>query len=261
MTEVLVAVGALLLITGSVVAASLLIESGGRVRVPVEPQPLPSTERLPGAEPHAKPRAEALPSPEPDEAVELVVEGEPARDQLVAAVFAAYAAARLPEANRVAAWVTSAGWPPGRTGSAYRPGVNLRGRPAAVQQLLECDVEGRCWVTVNDAIDVDRGVRTRPPTCELLQGVCALRRTLLGDGPLAGAALGSAHRALSTLAPVWEATTVSGALDELHHAVQDAAAARSRIAVTVAGPVAPVDQLHRRPSQPAEVDEPVGATA
>jgi len=256
MSELLLAVGALLLITGGVVAASLLIESGGRVRVPVGPpsRPLTVPAELTDVAESAEPESS-------DEPVELVIEGAVARDQLVAAVFAAYAAARLPEANRVAAWVTSAGWPPGRTGSAYRPGVNLRGRPAAVRQLLECDVDDRCWTTLNDTVDVDRGLRTRPATCEVLRGVCALRRVIISGEQLSGADLEAADGALATLAPVWHGTTVSTALDELRHAVRDGVEGSDRVVVSVASAVAPVDQLQPRAVSHTAADEPVGATA
>lgn len=255
MTSVLVAVGALLLITGLVVAVTLLLESGGRVRVPVEPELPPTPTRCHDADPPAAPERTG-PGP-----VEIVIEGQVARDQLVAAVLAAYAAARLPEANRVAAWVTSAGWPPGHTGSAYRPGVNLRGRPAAVRQLLECDVEDRCWVALNDRVDVDRGLRTRPAICEVLQGVCALRAAVISGAPLDGADLEAADAALTSLRPSWRGTTVSGALEELRHAVRDGAESSDRVVVSVAEPVAPVDRLQSRGEVHQGTDEPVRATA
>lgn len=252
----MVAVGALLLITVLVVAGSLLLESGGRLRVPVESDPIPDPLPADGSDQPVTAVRNDRSGP-----VELVIEGEVARDQLVAAVLAAYASARLPEANRVAAWVTSAGWPPGRTGSAYRPGVNLRGRPAAVGQLLECDDENRCWVVLNDTVDVDRGLRTRPATCEVLQGVCVLRRAVIGGVPLGGTDLEAADEALAALRPSWNGTTVSGALDELRDAVRDAVEGATRVVVTVAEPVAPFDQLHRRRPPNVGVDEPVGATA
>jgi hypothetical protein len=180
-------------------------------------------------------------------------------------VFASYAAARLPEANRVAAWVTSAAWPPGRTGSAYRPGCNLRGRPAAVEQLLTCDVDDRCWVTLNTAIDVDRGLRTRPADCEVLRGVCELRRAVLCDAALERAALESVDRALSTLAEVWVGTTVAQALDELRRAVCDAVESAGSVVVTIverSGPIQPHPPRETpRPGDAAGAEEPVGVSA
>lgn len=264
MTDVIFAVGALLLITGAVVAASLLIESGGRVRVPVGEGPAGDAGQPDAAE-QAEPveplNGSSFEQVDVSEPVHLVVEGEGAREQLVAALLATYAAARLPEANRVAAWVTSAGWPPGRKGSAYRPGVNLRGRPAAVQQLLECDVEQRCWVTLNDNVDVDRGLRIRPASCDVLRGVCTLRRVLVEGEPLADADLELAGAALETLGPVWQGTTVAVALDELADAVRDAAQQSSQVVVSQVVPMASVDELPPRTSTGADRDERVAATA
>lgn len=242
MTELFVAVGVLLLLTGLVVAASLLVENGGRVRAPATTAGPRSVD---------EPRREASP-------VELLLDDDGARTQLLAAVLASYAAARRPEANRVAAWVTSSGWPPGRTGSAYRPGVNLRGRPAAVAQLLACDVERRCWFTVNPSVDIDRGLRARPPECEVLAGVCALRDRMLDGAPLGGDQLGRAADALRQLEPSWQGTVVADALDELVAALSEAEAAGTSVVVRIS-PVAPVGQL--RPDRTVARDEPVSVTA
>jgi hypothetical protein len=96
--------------------------------------------------------------------------GEPGSDRELAGVlFAAYVAGRGAERSRVTGWVTAKGTPGSQP--SIEPAMNLRGRPARVRDLLACTDEGRNWVTLNQSVDIARGVRHRPPVDPVLVGL------------------------------------------------------------------------------------------
>ena len=139
-----------------------------------------------------------------------VVEGRVRADQLVATLFASYAASRGPEASRASAWVTSIGWPPQVAGAEFRPGADLRGRPVAVARVLRCDSEDRSWLTLNTSVDIGRGLRTRPPYCPVLAGVAELwsgSRAAMSELPVDS--LGPMIDAITELEPQWRGTPMA----------------------------------------------------
>lgn len=96
--------------------------------------------------------------------------GEPGADRRLAGVlFAGYVAGGFPERSRVTGWVTPIAAPPGRP-ALYR-GADLRGRSTRVSELLACGDLGRNWVDLQPAVDIGRGIRSRPPADEVLRGI------------------------------------------------------------------------------------------
>lgn len=223
---------ALVLLMVFCVVATLVVENWSRpvVRLsspPDEPSVTPAR-----SEP-VEPEPEASPATVPDD-VRLELPGRAAADRLVAVLFASYAARREPEANRVAAWVTAAAWPPSGFGGSYRPGADLRGRPAAVARLLECADEGRCWLTLNTDVDIERGLRTRPPTCELLASVLlAFRASRTAMTRLDAEQVCELDAALRHLAPTWSPSTGAPDVAPLAEAVERAAELGTGLCVSV----------------------------
>lgn len=240
------------------VVLTLLVENWGRWRQPV-PVPGASAERSSAAA-QRQPDQELVDDLElaaaeeshesdhehaPTSLLEVRLDGRAAADQLVAVLFASYSAARLPEANRVAAWVTAGEHPPSGDGSICDPGTSLRGRPAAVQRLLECDEQGRSWVTLNEHVDIGLGVHRRPPSCDVLAPLVELwaaaqevRAELSGDSVVALAG------AIETLRPTWSPTTASSLVDPVAEILAEAVAATPTRSVSLT--VAAADRADRR---------------
>ncbi len=179
-----------------------------------------------------------VPSARPE--VLHVVGGRERADQLIGALFAAYAAARLPEAGRVAAWVSAVGRPPGEDGREFEPGADLRGRPAAVARLLACAVDDRTWVTLNPSVDIALGVARRPPTCPTLAGLVALwasTRAALSQVP--GEQIARVADAITTLEGRWRGTPVAAdvlsLLVALTEAVEQDATLRLQVSLVPLG--------------------------
>jgi hypothetical protein len=206
-----------------VVVATLVVENWGRIREPLAPTG-------PGTAPTGGGAAEPVRSEEvapvaavartaaagPAEGTAAVADGPsgtatvrvPVSERTLAVLFASYATARMPEDRRAAAWVTAAARPPGRPGAAFRPGADLRGRPAAVQQLLDCDDQGRCWVALNPEVDIALGVARRPPRCPVLAALVQLWADL-AELPveLDVERTAALRRAVGRLGPTWSTTT------------------------------------------------------
>ena len=160
----------------------------------------------------------------------------------VAVLLASYAAQRRPEANRVAAWVTAAARPTGRHAAAFEPGADLRARPAAVATLLDCADEGRCWLTLSTRTDIGRGVRSRPPQCEVLGGLMVLwhaTRAAMTTVSPEDATLALA--AVDSLRPRWSASTggpdVEPVAEALHRAAQRGVGLSVRVPLATVGAV------------------------
>jgi hypothetical protein len=182
-----------------------------------------------------------------------VFTGRERADQVVGALFAAYAAARLPEAGRASAWVTAVARPEGVEGKEFEPGTSLRGKPAAAGRLLECNRDGRVWVTLNPSVDIAIGVSRRPPSCVTLAGLVALWAAtraavslLADDGAVAIAA------AITELEPQWRGTTsgpeVLSLLVALSEAIDRDAAVRLQVMLGAVGGTEPLDRDLRRRS-------------
>ena len=235
---------ALVLLMVVCVVATLVVENWSRpvVRLsslPDEPSATPARAERPGPEP-------ASPATAPED-VRLELPGRAAADRVVAVLFASYAARREPEANRVAAWVTAAAWPPSGFGGSYRPGADLRGRPAAVARLLECADEGRCWLTLNTDVDIERGLRTRPPSCELLIAVLlAFRASRTAMTRLDAEQVSELDAALRHLAPTWSPSTGAPDVAPLAEAVERAAELGAGLCVSV--PLVPPDTAGPAPA-------------
>lgn len=230
----------LVLVLVSTVVLTLVVENWGRLRVRldrpapdavVEPPSRLATPRA--ADLAAEPEPEAVPGPGPEAVLEPAVLVD---DRTVAVLFAAYAAARMPEDRRAAAWVTAAARPSQRHGLEFQPGAVLRGRPAAVQRLLECDDEDRCWVTLNQQVDIALGVGRRPPRCEVLAALVELwagTRELPSrlDGELT-----PLRDAIDRLEPIWGPTPGALLVEPLALAVRDAVRCGRRSLLLGAGP-------------------------
>ena len=138
-----------------------------------------------------------------------VFSGRERADQIVGALFAAYASARLPEAGRASAWVTSVARPEGVDGREFEPGTSLRGKPAAAGRLLECDRDGRIWVTLNPSVDIAMGVSRRPPSCTTLTALVALwAATRAAMSQLDEEDATAIAAAITELEPQWRGTPV-----------------------------------------------------
>ena len=176
-----------------------------------------------------------------------VFDGRERADQLVGALFAAYASARLPEAGRAAAWVTSIARPDGVEGKEFEPGVSLRGKPAAAGRLLECDRDGRVWVTLNSSVDIAMGTSRRPPSCPTLAGLVTLwaatraAMSQLGDGDAAAVAA-----SITELEPQWRGTPVGpevlSLLVALSEAIDHDATVRLQVTLRAFGETASADR-------------------
>jgi hypothetical protein len=220
---------ALVLLMVFCVVATLVVENWSRPVVR-----LPSAPAEPSVAPARAAPVESAPSATVPEDLRLEVPGRAAADRLVAVLFASYAARREPEANRVAAWVTASEWPPSGFGGAYRPGADLRGRPAAVARLLECADEGRCWLTLNTDVDIERGLRTRPPSCDLLGSVLlAFRASRTAMTRLDAEQVRDLAAALRHLEPTWSPSTGAADVAPLAEAVERASALGTGLCVSV----------------------------
>ncbi len=182
--------------------------------------------------------------------IELVFADRAAADRLVAVLFASVAAGRGPDADRVAAWVTASGWPPGAFGGEFRPGADLRGRPAAVRRLLERDDDGRCWVTLRDSVDIAKGLRMRPPRSDDLAGIVPLwAATRSSDGQLDRGSCEAMAVALDRSEHLWAPTVASVEVQALRRAIAEvlsSAAPDASLEVQISAPV-------RTPPGPAAV--------
>lgn len=246
--SVLALCGAFVVALTLCVLATMAVENWSQWRVRVRPARATPTARAPVAVEVSEPEAsvESAPLVEPAPLVELepvatevvhVIEGRELADQLVASLFAAYAASRAPEANRAAAWVCAIDRPPGESGGEFAPGADLRGRPAAAGRLLTCDVDGRCWVTLNAAVDIGRGLTRRPPTCATLAGVASLwAATRAAMSLVADEDVAPIIASVTTLEPQWRGTPAAPSVLELLVACTEAADAGRglRLQVTLA---------------------------
>ena len=199
--------------------------------------------------------------------VELAFADRAAADRLVAVLFASVAAGRGPDADRAAAWVTASDWPPGAFGGEFRPGADLRGRPAAVRRLLERDDDGRCWVTLRGSVDIAKGLRMRPPRGDELTGIVPLwTATRSSDGQLDRGSCEAMAVALDRLEHLWAPTVAAVEVQALRRAITEvlsSAAPDASLEVQIAPPVrtAPGPAADRRqpagsrPAAPA-ADEP-----
>ncbi|MHB1138948.1 MAG: hypothetical protein ACYC2O_08315, partial [Microthrixaceae bacterium] len=236
MTPTLVACGLLVGTLLLCVVATMALENWQRWRVR-----LVASHPEPSAEPSAVPSPSSVdPEPERPQPAEVVhvLPGRERADQLVGALFAAYAAARLPEAGRAAAWVTAGGRPPGEQGREFEPGVDLRNKPAAAARLLDCDVDGRTWVTLNTSVDIGRGLARRPPRCATLDGLTswwAATRAAVTRVP--DDSLAPLRAAIVTLEPHWRDTTVAAQVRPLLAALDEAIDTPAPLLVQV--PLAP----------------------
>jgi len=261
------------------VAALMVLENWSRLRVPVPSararrtfdEPLSVEVVVEVADAEGADAEIAVPAVEQqlgrDELVPLppvqllhVIEGRGRADQLVATLFAAYAASRGSEANRAAAWVTSIGWPPEVAGGEFRPGADLRGRPAAVTRLLRCDAEGRSWVTLNAGVDIGRGLRSRPPTSATLAGVAAIwagTRSAMSELPASD--LRSMIDAITVLESQWRGTPMAAEVLSLLVALTAAADDTTSVRLQITN--APIGPPTVRPSRPDSTIAPEIAPA
>ena len=92
-------------------------------------------------------------------------------DVLAGLLFAAYAASRRAAADRAAAWVTAAAPPPSLDPSRFPAGVQLRGKPSRVAELLSARDGGASWVTLQPSVDVAKGVARSPVKQATLTGL------------------------------------------------------------------------------------------
>ena len=92
-------------------------------------------------------------------------------DVLAGLLFAAYAASRRTAADRAAAWVTASATPPSADPERFGTGVNLRGKPARVAELLAIRDGGATWVTLQPTVDIAKGVARSPVTQPTLAGL------------------------------------------------------------------------------------------
>jgi hypothetical protein len=236
----LLAVLALVVLLALAVLASMVIENWGRLVVPL-PACADGADRVPESDQGLAPD-QALGSDQLHDPVELVLVGRDAADRTVAVLLASYAAQRRPEANRVAAWVTAAARPAGRHAAAFEPGADLRARPAAVATLLDCADEGRCWLTLSTRTDIGRGVRSRPPQCEVLGGLIVLwHATRAAMTTVSPEDVALALAAVDSLRPRWSVCTggpdVEPVAEALHRAAQRGVGLSVRVPLATVGGV------------------------
>jgi len=170
-----------------------------------------------------------------------VIEGRDLADRVVGALFAAYAAARLAEAARAAAWVTAVARPDDEDDPAFTVGANLRGKPAAAARLLRCDRDGRIWVTLNTSVDIGRGLAQRPPGCPTLAGLAALwAATRSALSQVADEDVAHIAAAVTALESEWRGTTAApeilALLVALTEGVHEGATVRIQVALAALGP-------------------------
>ena len=108
---------------------------------------------------------------------------EPDPIELAGVLFAAYVASGRPERSRVTGWVTALATPPSQPNVV--PGEGMRGRPRRIVDLLRCGDEGRNWITLNPAVDIERGLTRRAPFDDVLLGLVAHWRTAVQHSELA----------------------------------------------------------------------------
>lgn len=252
----LVACVLLVVLLGIAVLASMLVENWGRWSVDLT-VPASATRTARSTAP-TQPAVDETDAAAPIDR-ELEIAGSAAADRAVAVLFAAYAAERLPEANRVAAWVTSSDWPPSRTGGSYRPGADLRAKPVAVGRLLDCADQGRCWLTLSDRTDIARGLRARPPSCPVLGGLVVVwHATRAAMTRLDPDDVATAAAAVRELAPRWATTTGAPDVEPIAAVLSDAASAGAGVVVRV--PLQPLGPgEHAATRDPERMAEPVPA--
>jgi hypothetical protein len=200
----------------------------------------------------------------------LVVRDQETADVIAGLLFAAYAVSRRAGADRAAAWVTAAATPPSLDPARFPPGVDLRGRPARVAELLSADDAGVTWLTLRASVDIARGIGRVPVRQPTLAGLLVWwesTRSLPSVIPVAE--VGRLADAVEQVRDHLAGTAWADVVDELATRL---AAARDRsgallLAPSVAPPDAEADPLPSTPSdQPAPAGppgpaEPVSVTA
>jgi hypothetical protein len=159
---------------------------------------------------------------------------------LAALLFGAYAARRTSGADRSAAWVTVAATPPGADPERFAPGVDLRGRPGRVDELLSHDELGHAWCTVQPAVDIARGVARTPVRQSVLAGLVTWwSRSCHAPGLLDPEQVADVRDAVAAVRPRLETTPWSGPVEILHTALRDAAAAGHGLLLDLADGASP----------------------
>lgn len=128
------------------------------------------------------------------------------RDAL-AALFAAYVAGRRPAAGRVGGWITAAGCPESLDSMRFTAGMSLRNKPARVADLVAATDGGRCWVGLNDSVDIAAGLRRSPVRDPLLASIMLWWAHVESGGELDAVAT---ERVADVAIELGRAATVSG---------------------------------------------------
>ena len=156
-------------------------------------------------------------------------------DVLAALLFAAYAASRRAAADRASAWVTAAATPPSLDPARYPAGVQLRGRPARVADLLRVDDGDVTWVTLQASVDIAKGTARAP----VKQPTLAARVSWWEHGRSLPAVLAPTEaariaEAIGAVAPQLDGTPWAATVDRLEVALRDAARRREPLLVDLA---------------------------
>lgn len=223
----------LVVLTGCAVL-SMLVETWSVPRRRSRRAARPAPARPPVGEPGGQPAAASLPDtslPVESPVIEspaderlVVVPGRAAADRVVAVLIAAYVASGGTAARRAAAWVT-ADARSSLGGAPFEPGSDLRGRTVAVRRLLELDEDGRCWLTLRDGVDIQRGLVRHPVTSPTLDGALGLwRATRAVMSAVSADEVAHIVATIDELEPHWAATTGAASLGPV--ALQLRAAAR-----------------------------------
>lgn len=182
-------------------------------------------------------------------------------DVLAGLLFAAYAASRRAAADRAAAWVTAAAPPPSLDPTRFPAGVQLRGKPARVAELLLARDGGATWVTLQPSVDVAKGVARSPVKQATLTGLLSwweLSRSL--PAVVRPGAAAPIAQAVEAVRPQLDDSAWTEPVGMLLAALQDAARSGESLLVglgtAVAGPEPDPDAQHPDGQLPGAVDPP-----
>jgi hypothetical protein len=156
-------------------------------------------------------------------------------DVLAALLFAAYASSRRAAADRASAWVTAAATPPSLDPARYPAGVQLRGRPARVAELLRADDGDATWVTLQASVDIAKGTTRAPvkqPTLAALVSWWEHGRSL--PAVLAPSEAARIAEAVGAVRPQLDGTPWAATVALLEAALRDAADRRESLLVDLA---------------------------
>lgn len=166
----------------------------------------------------------------------LVIRDVPTARVLSALLFAGHATRRVSGSDRAAAWVTVAATPPGADPERLAPGMDLRGRPARVDELLDHDECGAAWITLQPSIDIARAVRKVPVRQAVLAALVSWwARSCDEPGELSPEEVVALRDALAVVRRRIDLTTWAEPVHTLHAAVARAAEAGSPLRVVVGG--------------------------